>query len=248
MAHRRSAGFTLIELPAVRKGERTAFTLIELLVVIAVISLLASLVMPALNTAILAADRASCATHLRQIGNAYSGYLTQHEFWSHSRPNGHAPNWGLWEKPLGTPLGPGHPDVYWGIPYAAYLGNERGVFRCPSAQKMWAGAGYTDWANQPEVTYGLNDYTSGKLIPTKFRNAAGSILCHDAYEHLLDGNGDLLAIRAGDSINLTQWRHIPGAVFEYFRHLDKCNVLWLDGHASAIPECGEYPMKAYTGK
>ena len=227
MAHRRSAGFTLI----------------ELLVVIAVISLLASLVMPALNTAILAADRASCATHLRQIGNAYSAYLTQHEFWSHK-----APNWGLWEKPLGTPLDPGHVDGYWGIPYGAYLGGQRGVFRCPSAFKMYAGAGYTDWANQPEVTYGLSVYTSNKLIPTKFRNAAGSILCHDAYEHLLDDNGDMLCVRSGDSINLTQWRHVAGALYEYFRHLDKCNVLWLDGHASAIPECGEYPRKAYTGQ
>ena len=219
------------------------FTLIELLVVIAVIAILAALVMPALNTAMLAADRAACAAQLKQIGNAYSAYLTQHEFWSHK-----APNWGLWEKPLGTPLDPGHPDGYWGIPYAAYLGNERDVFRCPNAMLMWAGAGYTDWENQPEVTYGLSVYTSNKLIPTKFRDAAGTILCHDAYEHLLDGNGDMLYARPGDDINLTQWRHVRGALQEYFRHLDKCNVLWLDGHVSAIPLCGDYPMKAYTGK
>jgi len=219
------------------------FTLIELLVVIAVIAILASLVLPALNMALQAADRASCATHLKQIGTAYSAYLTQYDFWSHK-----APNWGLWEKPLGTPLDPGHPDGYWGIPYAAYAGNERGVFRCPSAMLMWAGAGYTDWDNQPEVTYGLNNYTSNKLIPSKFRDAANTIICHDAYEHLLDGNGDMLCIRPGDSINLSQWRATAGALQEYFRHLDKCNVLWLDGHASDIPLCGDYPIKAYTGK
>ncbi len=84
---RPSAGFTLIELPVVRKRERGAFTLIELLVVIAVIAILAALVMPALSTAMLAADRAACVSQLKQIGNAYSGYLTQYEFWSHrARP------------------------------------------------------------------------------------------------------------------------------------------------------------------
>ncbi len=74
----RGSGFTLIELPVVRKREAAGFTLIELLVVIAIIALLISLLVPSLNRAKELARKVSCAANVRSLGLAVTQY--HHEF------------------------------------------------------------------------------------------------------------------------------------------------------------------------
>jgi prepilin-type processing-associated H-X9-DG protein len=61
------------------------------------------------------------------------------------------------------------------------------------------------------------------------------ILCQDAFEHMLDANGDTLNdldqynpdIAAGDP-RFLDWTK------EYFRHNGGCNTVWGDGHVRSI--------------
>ena len=92
---RRAKGFTQIELPAVRKG----FTLIELLVVIAIISILATLLLPAVGRARELAKQASCRANLNAIGKGFKIYMAESK-------GGRYPLLADWGDPTGT-LGDG---------------------------------------------------------------------------------------------------------------------------------------------
>lgn len=71
--------FTLIELPAVRKRAAAGFTLIELLVVIAIIAILASLLIPAVGTAVERGRRAHCQSNQHQLLLAARQFANSHE-------------------------------------------------------------------------------------------------------------------------------------------------------------------------
>ena len=66
-------------LRATRPEKRSAFTLIELLVVIGIITILASLLMPALVQGKQQANRIKCLNHLRQVGLALTLYADEHQ-------------------------------------------------------------------------------------------------------------------------------------------------------------------------
>ncbi len=70
---------------------RTQFTLIELLVVIAIISILASMLLPALKNAREVALQSSCASNLKQLGQAMLQYANDNDGYYGAWINGTTP-------------------------------------------------------------------------------------------------------------------------------------------------------------
>jgi len=64
-----------------RRSHHRGFTLVELLVVMAVMSILATLLMPALLRSITATKTAACISNLRQMGQGYAQYTSAWESW-----------------------------------------------------------------------------------------------------------------------------------------------------------------------
>ncbi len=247
------------------RSRSNAFTLIELLVVISIIALLIAMLMPALGQARLSGETAVCGSASKQIALGMSMYREDYEDRFHL-----APNYGLWDNPAnGQPwtleeinrmisgVSSGA-HAYWAVAYKEYINNHRQIFRCPSAQLMDLDTGYTDWVNQQECTYGLNGFltvTDSKASPkleATFPDASKTIIMHDAWEHLLEANGDMLS-SFDQPRNITQYRdrsYGEQAVFEYYRHLDSSQVLWLDGHVSLIKKSDgrDIPSTWYNGK
>jgi prepilin-type N-terminal cleavage/methylation domain-containing protein/prepilin-type processing-associated H-X9-DG protein len=121
-----------------RQGEhQKAFTLIELLVVIAIITILAALILPALNRAKGQALSVACKSNLHQIGVALSLYASLSEQYPSWRPaylSGLNPPPGNWDYIL--------------LPFA---GRNANLFECPARRPSWV------WIPPYENgTYGYN--------------------------------------------------------------------------------------------
>lgn len=79
------------------KRSNRAFTLIELLVVIAIMTLLISIILPALGSARRAARRSVCMSNMRQFGVGYGTYAAEN-------------------KDLIAQISPGAPTIWFGMP------------------------------------------------------------------------------------------------------------------------------------
>jgi prepilin-type N-terminal cleavage/methylation domain-containing protein len=238
----------------IRRGnESCAFNLVELLVVIAIIGILASLLLVGLNAAKEKGKSARCIGNLRQIGLGATMYADENGSQFH-HTGGSIPDHGQWTANPWTSelLSPSHPDAYWGVAYALYLGNSKEVFRCPSAQHVdeWREEGLpysaSFWLNS---TYGINRYlitpygstNQGALKIAGLKSAQTTILAQDAAEQRMEGEQDSLGLFPGEVEILSQWRFALQRLYperqmwlEWYRHRKRCNTLWLPGHVSAI--------------
>ena len=211
---------------------RKSFTLIELLVVIAIIAILAAMLMPALQKARMAGQKASCMNNIKGLGNVYMQYTDNYDamfpckwveptayqntaFATQDSPHG----WTWIGLLMGTKLIPKQHAV------------KGGVLCCPSVPK---GGGYTHFG----INVGLNiqgrsssylqkggwrlDSSQAFVKTTTIKAPSRIALAGDCTAYQIDpsqANSNGLGPQGSD----------------FVRHSDVINMVFTDAHAETMP-------------
>lgn len=217
------------------KGFRKCiFTLIELLVVIAIISILAAMLLPALNHARARGRAVKCAGNIKQIGTiftSYSGDADDYLMPSDRKKSGGTISWV--ELLFDYQYVPGK----YADNFSAVIGESStkgGIFRCNEHMDQQPG-------------YSINCGITGTSESAKFYNylpdAAGNAICYyykatqikrpSQCLYLTDG------MRSTESYAATMWTHRKSFrdmncdAIPAYRHTGSANMLFVDGHVSA---------------
>ncbi|MBO7329616.1 MAG: DUF1559 domain-containing protein [Lentisphaeria bacterium] len=203
---------------------RSLFTLIELLVVIAIIAILAAILLPALNSARMRGQSASCISQLKQIGNAMLSYIDDNDDYI---PYGQDTASGVsgWRY-MGCASAPA-----WFCRLAPYVGLEANgydkiknakpgiIFDCPQDD------GY-EYKDQRFVNYAASTYLASRASDvTGVRNAK--------IQHIKFTSRKFFVVDVKKNIE-------PAWLFDPFssgslsdRHNNNTNCLYFDGHADS---------------
>lgn len=220
------------------KSRGLAFTLVELLAVIAIVSVLASLLLPAVARARSKGSQAACFNNLRQLGVAWELYTSENggsfPFNDVGYEGGYLNKPGSWV--LGNAQRPRGGDLENGTLYP-HVGNTR-VYRCPADRSTYSAFGRSF---PKQRTYSLSvafntfgsasiplnnpvyrGTTSSADVPPP--GPAGIFSFVDLNETAVD-SGEFAFLWANNAL-LEKWEHKPTD-----RHFGGATLGFADGHA-----------------
>jgi prepilin-type processing-associated H-X9-DG protein/prepilin-type N-terminal cleavage/methylation domain-containing protein len=224
------------------RGGRTrliSFTLVELLVVISIISVLAALLLPALDRAVESARAAECQNNLRQFCVAAALYAIEQDgsypiaYFYETTPVFISFSWDFTtSKDWSTT--PATESVEAGILWLGRV-TAQGVHQCPSFE------GSHNWLADPHTGYNYNTSYIGHGSAESIVAPATVTQPKKPAETALFGDGEYAS--GANKFMRAPYANPGDAGFsgrsagtQGYRHLERTNVGWCDGHVSAWGE------------
>ncbi len=228
------------------KSRRENFTLIELLVVIAVITILAGMLLPALNGAREKSLGLNCIANLKQIGTANQMYANDYDeqfvMYSNAANGTSDVDADYW---IGYKNSDKTYDLTRNAMLGSYLGCAPKVMFCPSER-------LSEFTNVSEATgYGYNaiwlggypdstDKTRHFLKRSQMKRTSDTVAFSDCARSKMGStlykpakiSPYLYCKIQPQEVGGSSWKYKDSGT-TYFRHFRTAGVAWVDGHASA---------------
>jgi prepilin-type N-terminal cleavage/methylation domain-containing protein/prepilin-type processing-associated H-X9-DG protein len=224
---------------------RRAFTLIELLVVMAIISILTSLLMPALGVARNQARAISCRSRLKQLHYAMTMYTIDHRQYLPGLAESNGTQF------FGIFTGATDPVDFEHGYLSSYVGGDAEIWQCPSF------AEFLPRADGPCTGYAYNyHYLTELKEKGNWWDPDYSYSWQGLHESVVAMPSRTVVF--GDSARNwmgpleENWFWTPPseglawpgweAVYTHFRHRGRANVVWFDGHANSLEPSDAWPV------
>ncbi|KPK78920.1 MAG: hypothetical protein AMJ81_14380 [Phycisphaerae bacterium SM23_33] len=248
--------------------KKPAFTLVELLVVIGIIALLITMLMPSLRRARELTRSTLCKTQLGGLVRANQLYAAENDyvyvpaasdiFWGAA---GNLNRWHGVRKDLSSPFDPAKG------PLARYLGQDGKIKHCPSFTNFRTGAGavayeagsggygYSDiYVGSQFWKYGFYHNSPGQRLGApagQIRHPAETVMFSDAAMPQALGGRPVYVEESfcycpfGLDHKGSVTAAFPRQPSIHFRHLDRVNVGWCDGHVADRDDFRSIPSNVY---
>lgn len=240
-----------------REGVRSAFTLVEVLVVIGVLALLLSILLPSLSAARQQAKAVVCQSNIRQIAGANGYYANDNDETYCPGAAGFLLNLHRWHGTRDHPT-----EVFDSSsgPLVGYLGHDGAIRQCPTfpADEMATRSGGFERGNggygynnaflgvqltpYPSGSYGVRDDRTGVKV-SRVRRPTDTIMFTDSGFV----NGGLIEYSFAEPRFILQYPSVRAVPSIHFRHLDRANVAWCDGHVDAHRRTLTHKSDFYRG-